>query len=70
MQKLQSLLFTILISISIIALAHESMAQNERRAVEGGHPSHHARHIEWSQPESPPSAIVQSADCQRRAVRY
>ncbi|HEV8719563.1 MAG TPA: MBL fold metallo-hydrolase [Candidatus Binatia bacterium] len=43
MQKVSSLLFTALISISIIALAHESLAQTGRPAVEDGHSSHHAR---------------------------
>src|SRR5215813_1653528 len=36
MQKLQSLLFTILISISIIALAHESMAQTSAAPSKAG----------------------------------
>ena len=38
---------------------------DEPYAIEGGHPPHHAWDNGWSTTESPSSAIIQSADCQR-----
>jgi hypothetical protein len=64
MQKLRSLLFTILISISIITVARETMAQTSAAPSKAG-TSHHARHISWSVVASGAGAIVQSLNRQR-----
>jgi hypothetical protein len=64
MQKLSSLLFTTLISVSIVALAHESMAQTSAAPSKTG-----TRLITLGTAAGPslrgPSAIVQSPNRQR-----
>ena len=70
MQKLSSLLFTTLIGISIVALAHESMAQTSAAPSKTGTRLITLGTAGWSNPASGPSAIVQSPNCQRHALRH